>query len=69
MIDLPLKENFVYETKEGDLIVLIGSNSDGKELFQPVGEPSFQDRFMYNDSALTHLVREVRRATHEDLGY
>lgn len=67
MTKTDLKPSCVYLTKQGEEIVFKHFGQTGEPVFQPVGEPSFQDCFILKNLE-SNLVKYVRVATADDLG-
>lgn len=63
-----LKPNYVYKLKDGSLAVFKHIGSFGPPVFNPVGEPSFQDCFIFRGSWEKHVIKRIRKATKKDLG-
>ena len=62
-----LKPDHVYEVLDGELAVFKHIGNTGYPVFQPLGEPSFQDIFLLKDPHV-QVKRLVRKATKKDLG-
>jgi hypothetical protein len=64
---LVLKKEHTYQTYEGKKIVFGGFNQSGHPIFQPLGEPSFEDRFIMTDpNWKSEIKRELGPVDHAE---
>jgi hypothetical protein len=63
-----LKPDSVYSIDDKELAVFKHLGQTGMPIFQPLGEPSFQDCFGLKDLS-KHALVFIRKATSSDLGY